>query len=423
MKSTPDSSPESNSEACEASFVCRSALDEIVRQGAQKLLAAFFELEVERYVSQHAALRDESGRRLVVRNGHRHAREIQTGAGPIEVVQPRVNDRREGCKFSSSILPPYARRAPSLDCLIPLLYLKGVSTNAMPEALEPLLGEGAKGLSASNISRLVEGWTADFEAWNARDLGGKNYVYLWADGVYFNVRLSDERPCLLVLVGSLPDGTKEIVGILDGERESALSWKGLLLDLKKRGMDTAPKLAIGDGALGFWSALEEVFPAARHQRCWVHKTANVLDKLPKKQQAEAKSRIHEIYLAATRKDAEEAFDAFLDIYGSKYPRACDCLRKDREALMTFYDFPAEHWAHLRTTNPIESTFATVRHRQRQTKGNGSRRATLAMAFKLMMSAERHWRRLNGYALLDKVIEGVIFIDGIDPEKAAKEDAA
>lgn len=423
MKSTPDSSTESKSEACEASFVCRSALDEILRRGAQQMLASAIELEVQQYVAENAACLDKEGRRLVTRNGRLPLRRIQTGSGPVEVQQPRVNDRREGKRFASSILPPYARRSPSLDCLIPLLYLKGVSTNAMPEALEPLLGEGAKGLSASNISRLAESWMADFESWNARDLSGRNYVYLWADGVYFNVRLSDDRPCMLVVVGSLPDGTKEVVGILDGERESKLSWKGLLLDLKRRGMTDAPRLAVGDGALGFWSALEEVFPGARHQRCWVHKTANVLDKLPRKLQGEAKRRIHEIYLARTRKDAEEAFDAFLKLYKAKYPKACDCLSKDRDVLMTFYDFPAEHWAHLRTTNPIESTFATVRHRHRQTKGNGSRNATIAMVFKLMMSAQNHWRKLNGYALLDKVIAGIIFVDGIDPEEAAKKEAA
>jgi len=426
MKTAPDSSTDSNAEACEASFVCRSALDEILRQGAQQMLASAIELEVQQRIAENAACLDQNGRRLVVRNGRLPQRQIQTATGPMEVQQPRVNDRRDGKRFVSSILPPYARRSPSLDCLIPLLYLKGVSTSAMPEALEPLLGEGAKGLSASNVSRLAESWIADFETWNARDLSGKNYVYLWADGVYFNVRLSDDRPCMLVVVGSLPDGTKEVVGILDGERESKLSWKGLLLDLKKRGMTEAPKLAVGDGALGFWAALEEVYPGTRHQRCWVHKTANPAsagDKLPKKLQSEAKSRIHEIYLARTRKDAEEAFDAFLDLYGAKYPKACACLAKDRDALMTFYGFPAEHWAHLRTTNPIESTFATVRHRHRQTKGNGSRNATMAMVFKLMMSAEKHWRRLNGYRLLDRVIEGIIFIDGIDPEKAAKEDAA
>lgn len=423
MKTSPDSTTDINPGACEASPVCTSALEEILRQGARKMLTQAIEMEVQQYITEHETLRDETGKRLVVRNGRLPQRQIQTGIGPVEISQPRVHDRREGKRFVSSILPRYARRTPSLDCLIPLLYLKGVSTNLMPEALRPLLGEGAKGLSASNVSRLVEGWIEDYEAWNQRDLMGKNYVYLWADGIYFNVRLSDERPCLLVVVGSLPDGTKEVVGMLDGERESLLSWKSLLLDLKKRGLRESPKLAIGDGALGFWSALEEVFPGARQQRCWVHKTANVLDKMPKKIQQEAKGRIQEIYLARTRREADEAFDEFLEIYQAKYPKACHCLAKDRDVLLTFYGFPAEHWAHLRSTNPIESTFATVRHRHRQTKGNGSRKATLAMVFQLMMSAQRHWRRLNGYKLLDKVIAGITFIDGIDPEKAAKEEAA
>jgi putative transposase len=310
-----------------------------------------------------------------------------------------------------------------MDCLIPLLYLKGISTNDIPEALEPLLGPGAKGLSPANISKLAEGWHDEYQKWKGRSLEAKEYVYIWADGIYFNIRLSKDRPCLLVLVGSLPDGTKEVVGFLDGERESKLSWATLLLGLKKRGLAKAPKLAVGDGALGFWSALEEVFPGTRHQRCWVHKTANLLDKMPKKQQAQAKGLIHEIYHSATRKDAEEAFDHFLGLYQAKYPGTCQCLAKDRDQLLAFYDFPAEHWVHLRTTNPIESTFATVRHRHRQTKGNGSRKATLSMVFKLLMGAEKHWRRLSGYRLLDKVIRGVIFIDGIEKEKVAKEQAA
>lgn len=423
MRTEPDSSARSNHEACEASFVCRSALDEIVRKGAQRMLAEAIEMEVQQYIHANAAQVGEDGRRLVVRNGRMPARQLQTPAGPMEISRPRVEDRRQGRRFESSILPPYARRSPSLECLIPLLYLKGVSTSAMPEALEPLLGEGAKGLSPASIGRLAEGWSEDFEKWAKRDLSGRRYVYLWADGVHFNVRLSDDRPCMLVMVGSLPDGTKEVVGVLDGERESSLSWKSLLLDLKRRGLAHAPALAVGDGALGFWNALEEVYPAARQQRCWVHKTANVLDKLPKRRQAEAKRRIHEIYLAATRKEASEAFDEFLELYGDKYPKACGCLKKDREALMAFYDFPAAHWAHLRSTNPIESTFATVRHRHRQTKGNGSRKATIAMVFKLLMSAQDSWRRLNGYKLLDKVVAGVIFKDGIEPEKAAKQEAA
>jgi len=423
MTHTPNSPLHSNAEACEASFICHSALDQILQQGAQQMLATAIEAEVQQYIEKHSTLLDQSGRRLVVRNGRLPSRRLQTSAGPIEVSQPRVNDRREGKRFTSLILPPYVRRSPTMDSLIPLLYLKGISTNDIPEALEPILGPGAKGLSAANITKLTEGWHDDFQQWNNRSLQNKEYVYIWADGIYFNVRLSEDRPCLLVLVGSLPDGRKEVVGFLDGERESKLSWKTLLLDLKKRGLAKAPKLAVGDGALGFWSALEEVFPGTRHQRCWVHKTANILDKMPKKQQAQAKTRIHEIYLSATRQEAEEAFDEFLDLYQAKYPKSCECLAKDREELMAFYDFPAEHWAHLRTTNPIESTFATVRHRHRQTKGNGSRKATLSMVFKLLMCAEKHWRRLRGYQLLDKVIKGVIFTDGIEQEKVAKEEAA
>lgn len=423
MTHTPNSPIQSNAEACEASFICGSSLDQILQQGAQQMLATAIEAEVQQYIEKHSALLDRSGRRLVVRNGRLPSRRLQTSAGAIDVSQPRVNDRREGKRFTSLILPPYVRRSPTMDSLIPLLYLKGISTNDIPEALEPILGPGAKGLSAANITKLTEGWHDELQQWNNRSLQSKEYVYIWADGIYFNVRLSEDRPCLLVLVGSLPDGTKEVVGFLDGERESKLSWKSLLLGLKKRGLSKAPKLAVGDGALGFWSALEEVFPGTRHQRCWVHKTANILDKMPKKQQAHAKTRIHEIYLSATRKEAEEAFDEFLDLYQAKYPKSCECLAKDREELMAFYDFPAEHWAHLRTTNPIESTFATVRHRHRQTKGNGSRKATLSMVFKLLMCAEKHWRRLRGYQLLDKVIKGVIFTDGIEQEKVAKEEAA
>jgi len=423
MKTIPSSSTESEPEACEASFVCRSALDEIVRKGAQRMLAQAIEAEVEQYLQDHSHQRDEQGRRKVVRNGRMPVRQLQTSAGPVKIARPRVDDRREGQRFESSILPPYIRRAPSLENLIPLLYLKGISTNAMSEALEPILGSGAKGLSPASVGRLTESWSEEFALWGKRDLSSKRYVYLWADGVYFKVRLGEDRPCVLVVVGSLADGTKEVVGVLDGERESSLSWKSLLLDLKRRGLSEDPKLAVGDGALGFWHALEEVFPAARQQRCWVHKTANILDKLPKKQQPKAKGMIHEIYLSATREDAEEAYDAFLQLYQAKYPKAAKCLSKDREELFAFYDFPAEHWAHLRSTNPIESTFATVRHRHRQTKGNGSRKATLGMVFKLLIAAESGWRRLNGYRLLDKVVQGVIFKDGIDPEKAAKKEAA
>jgi len=314
-------------------------------------------------------------------------------------------------------LPPYLRRVPSLDTLIPVLYLKGVSTGDFTEALEAILGPNAAGLSPTNIVRLKEGWKADYEAWTKRDLTGKRYVYWWADGIYFNVRLDPERPCLLVIMGTLEDGTKELVAVWDGIRESTASWREVLRDLKARGLAESPKLAVGDGALGFWAALEEEFPGAREQRCWVHKTANALDKLPQSVQPYAKKLIHEMYPAPTKETALVAYARFLSEYEAKYPKATECLRKDEDVLFTFYDFPAEHWRHIRTTNPIESSFATVRHRHRQTKGCGSRSATLTMVFKPAKEAERHWRKLNGSELLAEVVIGVKFIDGV-MEKAA-----
>lgn len=382
------------------------------------MLGVALQLEVEQYIERHTGERDRDGNRLVVRNGSLPDRELQTGLGPISVRQPRVNDRREGKGFTSAILPPYLRRVPSIENLIPALYLKGVSTGEMGRALESILGPRAAGLSPANITRLKDCWQKERKAWEERDLSDKHYVYLWADGIYFKVRLGGDRPCLLVLIGSLPDGTKEVVAVHDGERESKLSWREVLRDLKKRGLKQAPNLAIGDGALGFWAALDEVFPETRRQRCWVHKTANVLDKLPKKVQPSAKKKLHDIYLAPRRVDAEEAFGEFVALYGKKYPKACECLEKDRDVLLSFYDFPAEHWSHIRTTNPIESTFATVRHRTRQTKGCGSREATLTMVWKLAKEAQRGWRRLNGYRQLEKVIAGVIFEDGEERDTAA-----
>jgi len=391
----------------------RGALDGILQEGARRMLQRAIEAEVATYVEGHARLLDADGRRQVVRNGHLPTRELQSGAGPIRVTQPRVRDKRPGERFTSKILPPYLRRAPSIEALIPLLYLKGVSTNDMGEALAAILGDQARGLSASTITRLKEVWQGEYYEWTRRDLTSKRYVYFWADGIYFNVRLTPDRPCMLVVMGALADGTKELVAIHDGERESKLSWSELLVDLKRRGLEDAPTLAVGDGALGFWSALEEVFPATRHQRCWVHKTANILDKMPKKVQPGAKQLIHEMYMAETWKDALAAFKEFVERYEAKYPKAVACLVKDKDVLFTFYDFPAEHWTHLRTTNPIESTFATVRHRHRQTKGCGSRTATLAMVFKLAREAERRWRKLNACQLIEKVIEGVVFKDGIE----------
>jgi putative transposase len=342
-------------------------------------------------------------------------RTILTGVGPLEVTQPRVLDRRpeEAAEvFASKILPPYLRKTKSLDELIPWLYLKGVSTGDFSEALAALVGPQAAGLSASTITRLKSVWEAEHAEWSQRSLEGKQYVYLWADGVHFNIRLEEDRQCILVLMGATADGKKELIAIVDGQRESEQSWKGLLLDVKARGLVIDPMLATGDGALGFWKALAQVYSNTREQRCWVHKTANVLDKLPKRLQPEAKEKLHAIWMAETRADAGKAFELFLATYQAKYPKATECLIKDREALLAFYDFPAEHWIHLRTTNPIESVFATVRLRHRRTKGSGSRTACLAMVFKLMQSAEKRWRLLNGATLLNDVIAGVQFTNGL-----------
>jgi transposase-like protein len=339
----------------------------------------------------------------------------------LEVRQPRVLDRRpagEGERFSSKILPPYLRKTKSIEELIPWLYLKGISTGDFSEALAALVGPEAKGLSASTITRLKEVWEGEFQEWTKRPLKGKEYVYVWADGVHFNIRLEEDRQCILVLMGATADGRKELIAITDGYRESEQSWKGLLLDVQARGLTIDPKLATGDGALGFWKALRQVYPATREQRCWVHKASNVLDKLPKRLQPEAKDKLHQIWMAETRADAQKAFDLFIETYQAKYPKATECLAKDRDVLLTFYDFPAEHWIHLRTTNPIESTFATVRLRHRRTKGNGSRLACLTMVYKLMQSAAKKWRLLNGCQLLPDVIAGVPFIDGLKPQTAA-----
>lgn len=396
---------------------CRSAMDEAFREGARKMLMTALAGEVDDYIEAHRTARDEAGHRLVVRNGRMPKRAIQSPLGAIEVEQPRVCDRREGERFASRILPPYLRRSPSVEALIPWLYLKGVSTNDFPEALKALLGEGASGLSPSTICRLKTVWETEYKEWNERDLTGKRFVYFWADGIYFNVRLTDDRPCVLVIVGTSEDGRKELLAVYDGERESKLSWVEVLRDLKRRGLREGPKLAVGDGALGFWSALREVYPATRAQRCWVHKTANVLDKMPKKVQPSAKELIHEMYRSETHAQALKAFEEFVDRYRAKYPKAVACLVKDKEDLFAFYDFPAEHWQHIRSTNAIESTFATVRHRHRQTKGCGSRVATLSMAFKLAREAEKSWRRIAGYQLIVKLMSGVKFEDGLEAEAA------
>jgi len=403
----------------------QDVLTEILRDGAQRLLATAVEAEVAGYIDQHADHVDEKGHRLVVRNGHHRERTIQTGLGSVAVKAPRVEDRRvdeQGRRFhfTSSILPPYLRRTKSLEELIPWLYLKGISTGDFSEALAALLGKDAPGLSASTVVRLKEVWQQEFAAWSKRSLAGKRYVYFWVDGIHFNVRLEDtenQRQCILMVMGATPEGKKELVAVQDGYRESEPSWKELLLDLKARGLEQGPQLATGDGALGFWKAIRQVYGETREQRCWVHKTANVLNDLPKGKQPKAKSMLHDIWMAETKAEAAKAFDLFVETFQVKYAKATECLAKDREVLLTFYDFPAEHWVHIRTTNPIESTFATVRLRSAKTKGCGSRIACLTMVFKLTQSAERSWRSLNGSSLLPDVIQGVRFVDGLKQQAA------
>ena len=390
-------------------------IDDILRDGARRALQAAVEREVDDYVERNRQHLDSAGHRLVVRNGHHPVRKIQSGNGPIEVHQPRVNDKRvdeqgQRIRFTSKILPPYLRKTKAIEELVPWLYLKGISSSDFPEALA-CLGHDGSGLSPTTIVRMKELWQGEYENFCRRELSGKRYVYLWADGIYFNIRLTDDRPCVLVLMGATEDGTKELIAMVDGQRESAQSWLELLLDVKSRGLIDAPMLATGDGALGFWKALKQVYPSTKHQRCWVHKTVNVLDKLPRGQQVLGKKMLHEIWMAATKNDALKALDKFAATYQAKYPKAAECLLKDKEELLAFYDFPAEHWQHLRTSNPIESTFATVRLRTYKTKGAGSRMACLAMAFKLVESAQMHWRKLNGCVLLPEVIAGVIFKDG------------
>ncbi len=390
-------------------------LTEVLRSGARRLLAEAVEAEVSAFIGEHADLVDEAGRRRVVRHGYLPEREVQTGIGAIPVRRPRVRDRHpEGgtpIRFTSAILPPYLRRAKSVEELLPWLYLKGISTGAFEDALAALLGPDAPGLSASTITRLKSGWTEEYERWSRRDLSAKRYVYFWADGIYFRPRLDHDKQCLLVIIGADERGNKDIVGLSDGYRESAQSWLELLLDLKHRGLTMAPELATGDGALGFWKALRQVYGQTAEQRCWVHKTANVLNKLPKGLQPRAKQHLQEIWMAETRKDAEKAFDFFLEAYGAKYDKATACLAKDRDVLLTFYDFPAEHWKHIRTTNPIESTFATVRLRTTKTKGCLSRKTALTMVFKLCQSASKRWRRLDGAHHLAEIIQGIKFKDG------------
>lgn len=400
----------------------QSILEQLLREGARKLLQAAIEHEVAEYISIFSEAKDKNGRHMIVRNGYLPERSLLTGIGPIPVKQPRIRDKRENKEvFTSAILPRYMRRIPSLDNLIPTLYLKGISTGDFTEALSAILGENAKGLSASTIVRLKRQWEEEYKTWTKRDLSNKRYIYFWADGIYFNVRLEDpenKKQCFLVIIGAQEDGTKELVAVLDGYRESKLSWTELLFDLKQRGLSEGPRLAIGDGGLGLWAAIRETYPETREQRCWVHKTANILDKMPKSVQPKAKEKIHDIYLAPTKEQALVAYNAFNSVYGTKFEKACECLMKDKDVLFTFYDFPAEHWVHIRSTNVIESVFATVRLRTDKTKGCGSRLATLTMVFKLALEAQKTWHKIKGYKLIPRVIEGAKFVDGELMEIAA-----
>ena len=397
-------------------------ITEILRNGARKLLVQALEVEIENFLSQYSNLYDNHGRQRITRNGYLPEREIQTGIGQVPVRAPRIRDRQSDNKsgrirFHSSILPPYLRKTKSLEELLPWLYLKGISTGDFSDALTALVGQDAPGLSPATIGRLKSVWQEDLEKWQKRDLSHKRYVYIWADGIYCNVRMED-RQCLLVIIGATKDGKKELIALDGGVRESELSWTEILVDLKRRGLKGGPELAVGDGALGFWKALSKVYDNTRWQRCWVHKTANVLNKLPKSLQAKAKEKLHQIWMAPEKDEAQSHFDDFIKIYETKYPKATKCLEKDRDVLLTFYDFPAEHWVHIRTTNPIESTFATVRLRTAKVRSCFSSKTVLTMAFKLCQCAEKRWIKLHHPERIPEVISGVIFVNGVKEKRIA-----
>lgn len=395
-------------------------LTEIIAHKAREILAAAVQMEAGQWLAERSHLRDPHGRRLVVANGYLPERPVMTGIGPVPVKQPRIEDRRpvdQREKLSRRILPPYLRRTSSIDQAIPWMYLYGISTNDMGDSLKALLGPAIEHVSPSTVSRLVSQWQTEYAHWNQRSLADKQYVYIWADGVYFNIRIGDDdSACILVILGATAEGDKEILAIADGYRESKQSWLAILLDLKSRGLE-APKLAIGDGAMGFWAAMEEVYPFTRHQRCWVHKTLNVLSHFPKNLHGQVKDKLHQIWMAENRADAGKAYDLLVQTYQAKYPKAVECLVKDREAMLRFYDFPAEHWVHIRTTNPIESIFSTVRLRHDKTRNNGSRKACVAMVHKLCQSAEGGFQRLNGSELIKDVLAGVTFEDGVKIQAA------
>jgi transposase-like protein len=398
-------------------------LTEILRAGARRLIAQAVEAEFATFLGSNADLVLADGRQRVVRHGHDPVRAIQTGIGSVDVEKPKARDRGAAAddriRFTSTILPKWARRTKSLDALLPVLYLRGVSSGDFQEALAALLGKDAPNLSPAVIARLKSEWEDEYRRWQDRDLSARRYVYVWADGVYLQARMEPQAECMLVLIGATPEGVKELIGFQTGMRESAQSWRELLVDLKARGLSIAPELAIGDGALGFWKALDEALPTTRHQRCWLHKTTNVLNKFPKSVQPNAHKDLREIWLAPDRASAEGAMTTFAEKYAPKYDKAVDCLIKDRETLLTFFDFPADHWDHLRTTNPIESVFATVRHRTVRMKGALSQDTARLMVFKLVMAASKTWRRLQGQNQLPKVVKGAKFRDGIEVAPEAK----
>ena len=395
----------------------RNILDELLRSGARKMLQSAIEQEVSDFIENNKAYKDTEGKSLVFRNGYAPERDILSGIGPIKIKRPRLDDRKlrkdkNKSGFSSEILPRFLRRVPSIDNLLPILYLKGISTGDFPTALQAILGPNAKNISANTIVRLKESWEKEYYQWSKRDLSDKKYVYFWVDGIHLNVRLEKERPCILVIMAADQDGNKELLAVSDGVSESKIGWKDILLDLRNRGLSEGPKLTVGDGALGFWSALNEVFPNALQQRCWVHKTANILDKLPKRLRSQAKGNIHNMYMASDKETAYKEFDKFIELYQDKYPKATECLEKNKDKLFAFYDFPAIHWTHIRTTNPIESTFATIRLRTYKTRGCGNKKTVFSMVFKLALEAQKRWKKLKGHNLIYSILRGDKYIDGV-----------
>lgn len=397
--------------------LCFDFLEEKIREESRKLIESIYADEVRQFLEKMATVVDGKGNRLVVRNGYHKSRIVQTACGNVEVKLPRVDDRKAQEKFVSKILPPFARKTPTVEALIAALYLAGVSSNKFQEALSSVFGEESKGFSPASIIRLTKDWQQEFEQWKRRDLSGKEYVYVWADGIYVKSRLDGEKTCLLVMIGVGIDGKKELIAMESGIRESTQSWREVLLDLKFRGLTKAPKLAICDGALGFQNAVDEIWGQMKIQRCWFHKTANILDKMPKCVQKKATQMIRDMHMADTRENALKAYDKFIQTFAVKYEKAVENLKKDKNDLFRFYDYPAEHWIHIRTTNPIESTFATIRLRHKSTKGNGTAKATEAMAFKLCQQAEKSWRRLKGFEKLDLVAKDIQFENGVLKEVA------